>query len=865
MYRILPFCLLVFVLASCQNNQEKKKMAEMEINHNWEFRQVGKENWLPATVPGTVHTDLLANKVIEDPYYRLNEKKLQWIDKADWEYRTVFIADDKLLKHDRIELVFEGLDTYSKIYLNGEFIQETDNMFRTWTIDVSGKLKKGENKLSVIFSSPTRRGLEELKAYGFQLPADNDQSEAGEMGLDRVSPYVRKAPYHFGWDWGPRLVTSGIWRPVKLRAWSTGQIESVNIITDRLSEKTAELTAKLALVVTKSGEYFVRIYRDSIPGDGVLAHLESGINKLEIPITINNPKLWQPNGYGDQKLYHFRVELIKDRDVIDSKDISIGLRTVKLVQQPDPDGKGRSFYFEVNGRPVFAKGANYIPNDVFLIRVSPEKYEFIIKSAAEANMNMLRVWGGGIYENDIFYDLCDKYGIMVWQDFMFACAMYPGNDDFLENVRQEAIDNVKRMRNHPSIVLWCGNNEIEAAWGEYEPDRGWGWKQRYNQEQRQVIWKAYDTLFHHILPGVIEQEDPGRSYWHSSPSAGMGQLASYETTSGDMHYWGVWHGLNPLSDFRKYKARFMSEYGFQSFPEFNSVKKYTLPEDYNIESEVMMSHQRSGIGNLRIRQYMEEDYKIPRDFEQFLYVGQLLQADAIKLAIESHRSDMPYCMGSLYWQINDCWPVASWSGIDYYGKWKALHYAAREAFKPTILVLTESDGTINGKIVCDKPNGQKMQVKMKLVSFDGKVEWQAVQEVEMNSQSGNFLYKPLSEIIGKADRASVVLVSELSRDDVIIDSDLHYFVKPKNLELTDPQIKMEIREKGDNIEVALTAISLAKNVFLYADGLTGQFSDNYFDILPGQQVLITIPKRDAPSDLESTLKILNLYRAENDD
>ena len=283
---------------------------------------------------------------------------------------------------------------------------------------------------------------------------------------------------------------------------------------------------------------------------------------------------------------------------------------------------------------------------------------------------------------------------MVWQDFMFACAMYPGNDEFLENVRLEAVDNVKRLRNHPGIVLWCGNNEIEAAWGPYDENRGWGWKQRYTPEQREIIWKAYDTLFHKILPGVIAQLDPGRPYWHSSPSAGMGQLASYETNSGDMHYWGVWHGQHPFTDFRKYRARFMSEYGFQSFPEFNSVKKYTQPEDYHIESEVMMAHQRSGIGNLRIKQYMAEDYVIPGDFEQFLYVGQLLQAEAIKLAIESHRADMTYCMGSLYWQINDCWPVASWSGIDYYGKWKALHYFVREAFKPTIVVVSEAADSV---------------------------------------------------------------------------------------------------------------------------------------------------------------------------
>jgi beta-mannosidase len=865
MNKILFFCFFILALASCTVNHESKRVTDMEINQNWEFRQAGKENWLPASVPGTIHTDLLANKVIDDPYYRLNEKQLQWIDKADWEYRTVIIADEKLFSLERKELVFEGIDTYAKIYLNGELIRETDNMFRTWTIDVTGKLKRGENKLSITLESPTRIGLEELKAFGFQLPADNDQSETGEMGQDRVSPYVRKAPYHFGWDWGPRLVTSGIWRPVKLRAWSEGRIENIQVITTNLSSEKAEMSAKIQIESTGKQNISYNLFVDNLKVQSGTWNLvrqpADGTNQQKLTFTIPNPQLWQPNGLGKQKLYIIKVEIVDNDKVIDSKETKIGLRTVNLVQQPDPDEKGRSFYFEVNGSPVFSKGANYIPNDVFLTRVSPEKYEFIVKSAAEANMNMLRVWGGGIYENDIFYDLCDKYGIMVWQDFMFACAMYPGNDAFLENVRQEAIDNVQRLRNHPSVVLWCGNNEIEIAWGEYEDERGWGWKQHYDPEQRLIIWKAYDTLFHHILPDVIKQEDPARPYWHSSPSAGMGQLASYETSSGDMHYWGVWHGLHPLTDFRKYHARFMSEYGFQSFPEFYSVKKYTLPEDYNIESKVMMSHQRSGIGNLRIKQYMDVDYKIPADFEQFLYVGQLLQAEAISLAIEAHRSDMPYCMGSLYWQINDCWPVASWSGIDYYGRWKAMHYAAREAFKPTVLVCSEDIDLLRIKVVSDLKETGNLKLEIRLLDFTGRVLWKSDKVFELPPQE---IKLPKKEILGKVDTASVVLVSELRLGDKLLDTDLHYFAKPKNLKLKDPEITYKIEINRDTIEITLNAINLAKNVFLYGEGINGQFSDNYFDILPGQEFRVMILKSSVSSDIRKSLKILHLYLTDND-
>ncbi|NTV83966.1 MAG: glycoside hydrolase family 2 protein, partial [Bacteroidales bacterium] len=676
---------------------------------------------------------------------------------------------------------------------------------------------------------------------------------------DRVSPYIRKAPYHFGWDWGPRLVTSGIWRPVKLRVWSIGHIEDVHIVTKTVTAEKAELKAEIEIVASEKKDIRIIISGKNITKNTGIWNLEFGINRLEVPFTIPNPELWQPNGLGSQKLYDIRIELVKNDKVIDSREIKTGLRTVRLVQEPDQEGEGKSFYFEVNGQPVFAKGANYIPNDVFLDRVSPEKYEFIIKSAADANMNMLRVWGGGIYENDLFYDLCDQYGIMVWQDFMFACAMYPGNDEFLESVRLEAVDNVKRLRNHPCIVLWCGNNEIEAAWGPYDEKRGWGWKQRYNEAQKEIIWKAYDTLFHHILPDVVSQEDPGRPYWHSSPSAGMGQLASYETNSGDMHYWGVWHGLNPLTDFRKYKARFMSEYGFQSFPEFNSVKKYTLPEDYNIESDVMMAHQRSGIGNLRIRQYMTEDYQIPGDFEQFLYVGQLLQAEAIKLAIESHRAEMPYCMGSLYWQINDCWPVASWSGIDYYGRWKALHYFVKEAFKPTAIVCSADHDLLKMKVVSDLKETGNLKLEIHLVDFSGRVLWKSEKNLEMSSLEIEFSEK---DILGNADPASVVLVSELKMNDEILDTDLHYFAKPKDLKLLEPGIETEIIEKSDVIEVKLTSKYLAKNVFLYADGLEEQFSDNFFDVLPGEIVSVTIPKTESNLIRVNSLKILHLHLTE---
>lgn len=846
---------LAVIFYSCTS--ENKEIMRIRLDCPWEFRQADTGEWMPATVPGTVHTDLLSNGIIEDPFYRLNEKDLQWIDKVDWEYRTTFTVNSLMLEKKHMNLVFEGLDTYADVYMNDQLILQADNMFRTWRVNIGVHLHNGKNAVRIVFRSPVNEGLRRLKEYGIPLAADNDQSETGGVGDQKVSPFIRKAPYHFGWDWGPRLVTSGIWRQVWLEAWDEVRIDNIQLKINELKEKQAEVTVQAEVMSDGSAIQEFRLFVDDSLANHRTANLATGMNLIEIPLTINDPVMWWPNGIGEQKLYRIRVEIGKDGSMADQLEMKTGLRMVRLVQDPDPDGKGESFYFEVNGQPVFSKGANYIPGDVFLPRVSPEIYEFIIRSAAEANINMLRVWGGGIYEDDLFYDLCDQYGILVWQDFMFACAMYPGDDRFLEGVRQEAIDNVKRLRHHPCLVLWCGNNEIEVAWAQWEENRGWGWKQRYNGERRTAIWEAYDTLFHRILPLVVSEFSPEIPYWHSSPSAGFGQLASYETRSGDMHYWGVWHGLHPLSDFRKYRARFMSEYGFQSFPEFNSVKKYTLPEDHHIESEVMMAHQRSGIGNLRIRQYMESDYIIPDDFEKFLYVGQLLQAEAIRKAIESHRADRPYCMGTLYWQLNDCWPVASWSGMDYYGRWKALHYAAKESFKPVILVVDESDGKMHVRVVSDLPETKKAVLGMRLIRFDGHELSTDTLSVRIPAHSSEILYE--SDVQG-IDPASVLLVHTLFDGDSIYDEDLQYFDKPKDLRLPEPGITFTVNEEGNDYLVILESKALAKNVFLTAEGFEGQFSDNFFDVLPGEVVRITFPKSGLLQEFREKLKIMHLQQ-----
>jgi len=856
----LSFSLLTFALMTISFSlQAQTSVLSMELNTNWEFRQTGTTAWLPATVPGTVHTDLLNNKKIEDPYYRLNERSIQWIDKVNWEYRTSVNLSAEMAQKQNIAMEFEGLDTYADVFINDQLVLSADNMFRTWTIDVKNHLKQGKNQIRILLKSPVVIGLQKQEALGFGLPAANDQSVLGGLGSNPVSVFTRKAGYHFGWDWGPRLVTSGIWRKVHLKAWDSQKIESIHIVQSSLGAKSAVLKAEIEITALQEGKQEITVKVNNIIASSQLINMQKGTHIYPVDFEIKNPKLWWPNGLGEQILYTVTAVLGTDQAVADSKSVQTGLRTVKLIRNPDADGKGESFYFEVNGRPVFMKGANYIPNDVFLPRVTPEKYETVVKTAAQSNMNMLRVWGGGVYEDDLFYDLCDKYGILVWQDFMFACSMYPGDPAFLDNVKNEAIDNVKRLRNHPSIALWCGNNEIETMWAQWDEKAGWGYKQLYNTQQREIIWNAYDAVFHHILPDAVKDFAPDQAYWHSSPSAGFEKLAGYETRSGDMHYWGVWHGLHPFSDFRKYKARFMSEYGFQSFPEFKTVQKYTIPSDYDIESEVMASHQRSGIGNLRIKQYMTEDYKIPADFEQFLYIGQVLQAEGIKMAMESHRQAMPYCQGTLYWQINDCWPVASWSSMDYYQRWKAVQYFARDAYKNSIISTIEENGKIKVFGISDLLTPQKGLLNIKLIDFQGITLWEKTLKAQLPANSSNVIFETdTTELLSLVGRTKCMMVTTFESGKNVIDTDYHFFAKVKDLKLTDPVITLDIQENSDAFSVTIHTVDLAKNLFLTSTNSEVQFSDNFMDILPGQSVTVTCPKSIGFEEFKNGLKYLTV-------
>ena len=661
----------------------KLKTAVKNLHEGWKFRQARLTNWYPATVPGVVHTDLLQNKIIEDPFFRLNERGLQWIDKEDWVYETCFTLAADMMRKENMELVFEGLDTYADVYLNDECILKADNMFRRWSIPVRQYIREENNILKVYFHSPVKIDVPKWDALPYQYPASNDQSENGGLFNKKISIFARKAGYHYGWDWGPRLVTSGIWRPVYIRAWSDLRINDVFIEQKEVGAGRAVIAGHVEAGCDKDMDGVLVTITDEATGRVLgewQADLKRGTNRVTVDFVLHKPKLWWSNGLGEPFLYRFRTDIIAGGELLDSKTERVGIRSLKVVHQPDKDG--HTFYIELNGRPVFAKGANYIPSDNFLPRVTPENYKRTILDAAGVNMNMLRVWGGGIYENDVFYDLCDEHGIMIWQDFMFACSMYPAEGALLDNIHQEAVDNVKRLRNHACIALWCGNNECQdglAGLGLEVRDR--------TAEQgicRQDLGTVPAAVSCHLTRGG-QGVCTGTFYWPSSPFAFEGEMSG--TTDGDRHYWSVWHGKAPISDYDSEKSRFFQRVRLSVFSRVRLRQALcSLPRrlGYTFRGDDVPSAWWRPCQRL-IETYLLNEYKKPRDFRAFLYMNHVLQGDAIKTAIESHRRQMPYNMGTLFWQHNDCWPVASWASRDYYGRWKAQHYYTRKVYDDILI------------------------------------------------------------------------------------------------------------------------------------------------------------------------------------
>ncbi len=817
-------------------------VVRQNIDKGWTFKQERGNNWYPATVPGVVHTDLMANKIIEDPFFRLNERGVQWVDKEDWVYKTTLNLSDELFAKDNIELYFKGLDTYADVYLNDSCILKANNMFREWRIDVKGLIKKDNNELRIYFHSPIKVDIPKFDALHYPIEAGNDQSQNGGIFNKQVSVFARKAGYHYGWDWGPRLVTSGIWRPVLVEGWDNARISNVHYVQEQVSAKRANIKVRAEVIADKAGEALVSISASGLKNNWTKkTNLSKGVNIVETDIAVNNPKLWWSNGLGEPHLYAFTTALSFNGEKVDSRTENIGIRELKVINEKDQ--YGHTFYFRLNGVNVFAKGANYIPQDNFLPRLTFANYEKTILDAVNANMNMLRIWGGGIYEDDMFFDLCDKYGILVWQDFAFACSTYPMNPDMLENIRHEAKDNIIRLRNHPSLAIWCGNNEIHTAWFN------WGWMPKYKKlGVLDELRKDYKDLFHGVLAEAVAEYDPTAFYWPSSPYGGDPDAKAESGTAnwnpnGDGHYWGVWHAKDSIANYNKIRARFFSEYGFQSFPEYQSVLKYAPEErDHDIFSEVMMAHQRGGShANGLIEWYLLNEYRKPKDFPNFLYMGQLLQGDAIKTAIEAHRRDMPYCMGTLFWQHNDCWPVASWSSRDYFGRWKAQHYFAKKAFDNILVSPIAENGVLNVYIVSDHLKAIKGNLDIRIMDLRGNVvsEKKVKVTVPANTSKVQFSEK-VENLLGDKKANEVVVCAKFTTDNGQVVKNNYFLTRYKDIDFPKANINLQSVAIENGYEVTVNSDVYARGVFLSIDGIDNFFSDNYFDVIPGEPVKISV-------------------------
>ena len=800
-------------------------MLKQTLSGAWQFRQSGSEEWLPARVPGGVHTDLLALGRIPDPFVADNEKKVQWVAESDWEYRRVFNVDKALSGEERISLVCDGLDTLSEVSLNGKLLGKTANMFRTWTWEVRSLLKAGENELKIVFRAPV--------SYIKEKQAARPLLGGGDIP---GGPHLRKAPCQWGWDWGPKLAPIGVWKDIRLEGCSQAKLENVHIRQIHADGKVS-LCAQVKIEQWEAADLQVTIRVLSPDGQAQVVEAKPSTcddtTVCNLEASINNPQLWWPNGFGSQPLYQVEVTLASRKNVLDRRSFQVGLRRVELRRVPDEWGE--SFTFVVNGVPIFVKGADWIPADSFPTRISDATIERLIHDAAAAHMNMLRVWGGGFYEEERFYDLCDRYGLLIWQDFIFACGIYPEDDDFAENVRVEAVENVRRLRHRASLALWCGNNEMEQGWVD------WKWNNP-DDPGNQRLKAGYDRLFHHLLPDIVAAEDPDRPYWPSSASSGIPFASPNSQQRGDTHYWDVWHGRKPFSAYREQFPRFMSEFGFQALPPYKTIQTYAEPKDQNMTSYIMEHHQRSGSGNGLMIAQMTDTFRMPKDFQALVYLSMVLQAEGIRYGVEHWRRARERVSGTLIWQLNDCWPVASWSSIDYFGRWKALHYAARKFYAPILLSVEDKGERMGLCVTNDTTTAWKGELRWSLETLAGKNLDQGREVVSASALAMTCVRAlDFSGHIREDNRRQVVLIAELWQGGELLARQLATFVPNKHLELVAPQIEKTVSAAGQQLTIQLKTQSLARFIELELEGADVVFSDNYFDLPAGKTGVVTCP------------------------
>lgn len=828
-------------------------MQKIELNENWKMRIAGEDRFFSATVPGSVYQDLLDQGRMEDPYFRDNEDRALEIMKQDFEYRNFFdVGKAQLAGADEVLLRFHGLDTIADITLNGTFLKQVDNMHRTWDFSVKHLLKEKENELVIYFHSPVLYIAEQF---------EKDPAILGTEDAMKGFPKIRKGHYMFGWDWGPRLPDAGIWKPVELlfvekarltrvyirQNWKPDLSEVKLCVETKIAEAASFWKAVKAVrdadyaeereldAVEESKTYGLKITVTDPQGEKLYDRVDAAM-----PLVIEKPQLWWPNGYGSQPLYTVVVELTdaEGETVYDSVVKRIGLRT--MTMNTEKDAYGNAFAHVVNGVEIFAMGADYIPEDNILHRMNSVRTRDLLLQCKAANFNCIRVWGGGLYPDDSFFDICDELGLMVWQDFMFACANYRLTEDFEENIMAELKNQIRRLAHHASLGLWCGNNEMEMFVDQGE----WGAKNEIKSD--------YVKIYEYLFPKLLKKEDPDRFYWPASPSTGGGFDFPNDPDRGDVHYWEVWHGNKPFTEYRKFYFRYLSEFGFQSFPSIKTVETFTLPQDRNVFSYVMEKHQRNAAANGKIMNYMEQTFLYPNSLDTLIYASQLLQAEAIRYGVEHFRRNRGRCMGTVYWQLNDCWPVASWSSIDYYGRWKALHYYAKRFFA-SVLLSCEEEGLLNQTMnVNAEPFPVKKSIRLN-VTNETMQEKQAVVYWQLRDPDAKVLCEqackvtvpPLSAVwLDRVDLEQAELYAnyvsyqlfednseEADKQNNIVSEGTVLFCPPKHFRFADPRLRVRI--EGD--EIVVSASAYAKSVEIRNDNDDLILSDNFFDLSGGEK------------------------------